>query len=82
MKKIRLNYSYRFPRVKFKNGKIKYGMILSYYDAVKKQLEYYFADANQIRKMKNGQKESVLEIVKQLKHKILPTDIMEIEYIP
>ena len=51
MEKIKLNYRYRYPRVKFRNGETKYGMLYGIYNKSIQKLEYYFAESNQIRKV-------------------------------
>lgn len=81
MEALKLNYSYRFPRFKFKNGETKYGMLYSFYDKQKKRLDHYFADANEIRKNKNSNKEALVAFVKELRHKIQISDVVQIDYL-
>jgi len=81
MESITLNYSYRFPRIWFKNGSSTYGNLYTYYNKVKKQLEYYFADSNEIRKFKLKNKELAIERLRRMKNKIDPNDILRVEYL-
>lgn len=76
-----LNYNYRFPRFKFKNGETKYGMLYSFYNKQKKRLEHYFADANELRKNTNTNKEIIASYIKNLQHKINIADVLQIEYL-
>ena len=75
-----LNYNYRFPRVFFKNGEAKYGRLFSYYNKVKKKLEYYFADANTIRKHNLNNTLQAISFLKSLKFSVNPMDIEKVEY--
>ena len=79
MEALKLNYSYRFPRFKFKNGETKYGMLYSFYNKQKKRLEHYFA--NEIRKTKTSNKDVLFSLVKELKHKIKISDVVQIDYL-
>lgn len=81
METLKLNYSYRFPRFKFKNGETKYGMLYSFYNKQKKRLEHYFADANQIRRSKTSNKELLVQYIKGLQNKIQISDVVKIEYL-
>lgn len=81
MEALKLNYKYRFPRFKFKNGETKYGMLYSFYNKQKKRLEHYFADANEIRRSETSNKSILKEYVKNLKHKIQISDVIHIEYL-
>ena len=81
MEALKLNYSYRFPRFKFKNGETKYGMLYSFYNKQKKRLEHYFADANEIRKTKTSNKDALISFVKEVKHKIQISDVVQIDYL-
>lgn len=81
MEPLQLNYRYRFPRFKFKNGETKYGMLYSFYNKQKKKLEHYFADANQIRRNRHANKEILFSYAKELKNKIKISDVIQIEYL-
>lgn len=80
MENVVLNYRYRFPRITFKNGEHKYGILHSYFNKVKQKLEYYFADANQLRKLKIQDEKSMLNFVKQMNNEVLPSDVIEVAY--
>lgn len=81
MEEINLNYRYRYPRVKFRNGETKYGMLYGIYNKALKKLEYYFADSSQIRKTNIPNKDVHLGWVKQFENKVQPTDILKVEYL-
>lgn len=81
MEKINLNYRYRFPRVKFRNGETKYGMLYGIYNKALKKLEYFFADSSEIRKVDNPNKHVQLGWVKNLQNKVDPSDILKVEYL-
>ena len=81
MEEINLNYRYRYPRVKFRNGETKYGMLYGIYNKALKKLEYYFADSSQIRKSNIPNKHVQLGWVKQFQNKVSPTDILKVEYL-
>lgn len=81
MESITLNYSYRFPRIYFKNGSSTYGNLYTYNNKIKKQLEYYFADSNEIRKFKLTNKELAIEMLRKIKTQIDPSEIVRVEYL-
>ena len=81
MEKINLNYRYRYPRVKFRNGETKYGMLYGIYNKSVKRLEYYFADSSQIRKVDIPNKNVHLDWVKKVQNRINPADILKVEYL-
>ncbi len=81
MEEINLNYRYRYPRVKFRNGETKYGMLYGIYNKSIKKLEYYFANSSQIRKANVPNKHVHLGWVKQFQNKVKPTDILKVEYL-
>ena len=81
MEPTTLNYGHRFPRLKFKNGETKYGMLYSFYNKQKKRLEHYFAEANQIRRSKTSNKAIIFDYVKELKNQINIADVIQIEYL-
>ena len=76
-----LNYQYSYPRVKFSNGEIKYGILYGIYNKAINKLEYYFADSTQIRKSNIPNKHISYKWVKQLKNKINPIEILKVEYL-
>lgn len=82
METIHLNYSYRFPRVLFRSGETKYGILYSYYNKVKKRLEHYFADASLLRKYHFKDTAIALErIRKQADCRVNPQEILKVEYM-
>ena len=81
MEEIKLNYRYRYPRVKFRNGDTKYGMLYQFYNKAKKRLEYYFADASQMRRMQVAHKELAFSAVRNARNKVNPQDILEVDYL-
>lgn len=81
MEEISLNYRYRYPRVKFRNGETKYGMLYGIYNKALKKLEYYFADSSQIRKSNVEHKHIQLGWVKQFHNRVNPADILKVEYL-
>jgi hypothetical protein len=81
MEEINLNYRYRYPRVKFRNGETKYGMLYGIYNKSIKKLEYYFADSSQIRKVDVPNKNVQLGWVKTVQNRINPEDILKVEYL-
>jgi len=81
MKNVILNYSYRYPRVMFKNGETKYGILYGIYNKAIKQIEYYFADSTQIRKSDIPNKHISYDWVRQLKNKISLVEILKVEYL-
>ncbi|MBL56981.1 MAG: hypothetical protein CMP61_07340 [Flavobacteriales bacterium] len=80
MEKIKLNYRYRYPRVKFRNGETKYGMLYGIYNKSIQKLEYYFAESNQIRKVNVLHKNVQMNWVKKDQNRIHPSDILKVEY--
>ena len=70
MEKIKLNYRYRYPRVKFRNGETKYGMLYGIYNKSIQKLEYYFAESNQIRKVNVLHKNVQMNWVKKDQNRI------------
>lgn len=80
MDKIKLNYRYRYPRVKFRNGETKYGMLYGIYNKSIQKLEYYFAESNQIRKVNVLHKNVQMNWVKKDQNRIHPSDILKVEY--
>jgi len=81
MEKINLNYRYCYPRVKFRNGETKYGMLYGIYNKSIKKLEYYFADSTQIRKVDIPNKNVQMSWAKKVQNKIDPADILKVEYL-
>lgn len=81
MEKIKLNYRYRYPRVKFRNGETKYGMLYGIYNKALKKLEYYFADSSLIRKVDIPNKHIVSDWVKKFNCKVNPNDILKVDYL-
>lgn len=82
MESIKLNYRYRYPRVIFRNGETKYGMLYGIYNKAIKKLEYYFADSSQIRQIDLPNKHIVLDWVKQFNCKVNPQeDILKVDYL-
>lgn len=81
MDEINLNYRYRYPRVMFRNGETKYGILYGIFNKAKKRLEYYFADSTQIRKMSNPNKHISYAWVKKFNNKINPQDILKVDYL-
>lgn len=81
MNEIKLNYRYRYPRVMFRNGETKYGMLYGVYNKAIKKLEYYFADASQMRKINIPNKEMAFSLVQKLQNKINPQDILRVDYL-
>lgn len=80
MEKIKLNYRYRYPRVKFRNGETKYGMLYGIYNKSIQKLEYYFAESNQIRKVNVLHKNVQMNWVKKDQNRIHPSEILKVEY--
>lgn len=81
MDEINLNYRYRYPRVMFRNGETKYGILYGVYSKAAKRLEYYFADSTQIRKVENPNKHVSYSWVKKFQNKINPSDILKVDYL-
>ena len=81
MEEINLNYRYRYPRIKFRNGETKYGMLYGIYNKSLRKLEYYFADSTQIRKIVSPNKHVSYGWVKRFQNKVNPVDILKVEYL-
>lgn len=81
MEEINLNYRYRFPRVKFRNGETKYGMVYGIYNKALNKLEYFFASSSDIRKANVEHLEVRYNWVRKLQNRVNMRDIIHIEYL-
>lgn len=82
MESVRLNYTYRYPRVLFRSGITKYGILYSYYNQVKRKLEHYFADASVLRKYQFKNTTIAIEHIRKNRNlRIDPNEILKVEYL-